>query len=196
MSDIVKNITDLESMRTEDLIRELKNCIEISVAQIVRMAQIVRILEDRGHDLADIRLGMLSHLRLVAYGQLLPEALAKLQGSPFLLKRVASLPIPDQRKIIEADAVEVVTPENPSDYRTVPLLALGRSEIFQVFADGALRDAGAQRSYLRDHHPIERKPTATDGERVVFDRKRGGFLIKGEFFSRKELTQLLARLEE
>lgn len=186
---------ELSGKSTDELLVELAKCVEVTAMQIQHMANIVRELEQRGENLDNIRLGILTYLRLIAYGQMLPEVLATYQGSPALLKRISTLPLPDQRLLLDHPEVIVVSPDDPVDHRRVPITSLGRKEIWQVFGDGKIRDAGQQRSYLRDHVP--RKMTRkTEESGIQLDAKRGGIVVNGQFISSKQMLLYLTQLKD
>ena len=195
MDITLPEIASLRKLDVDDLKKELVKELGVSVSHLIRLASIVRVLEEKGENLTELRLGMLTHLRRIAYGQLLPETVVALQTSPMLLTRVASLPLPDQKQIVEQGYVEVAEPDIEQS-RRVPLLSLARNEIMQVFGKDEIRDLDAQRNYLRNHQPRRRQARQVDSRGIQVDRKAGGIRVGGVLISRRELARYLADLSE
>lgn len=188
-------IDNFRKMDVDSLKKELVNQMGVSVTHLVRLASIVRVLEEKGENLAALRLGMLNRLRQIAYGQLLPDVVVALQASPLLLTRVATLPLPDQKQIVEQGYVEVAETDLEQS-RRVPLLALARNEIMQVFGKDEIRGLDAQRNYLRTHQPRRAQAQQVDAEGIRVDRKAGGIRVGGVLISRRDLARYLAELTE
>jgi hypothetical protein len=73
---------DLSVLSTVELRQELIKSLGITADNLVRLAWIVRLLEEKGEDLSDLKLGLLTHLRKIAYGQVLPELVVRFASSP------------------------------------------------------------------------------------------------------------------
>lgn len=143
---------------------ELAKAFRVTVEQIVRMAAIIRLLEDRGENLDDIKSSMLGNLRRVAYGQILPDVMVRFQSVPLLLNRVSMLPIPDQQRLLSDEPIKVMILENgKTDHRLVRPLKMSKSEIQQVFAGEHLRDDGEQVSWLRNGNDLLDSPSSRTG---------------------------------
>lgn len=190
-------IDALSSLNTEELRERLGKALEITATHLIEMAAIVRLLEERGEDMSDLRFGLLQYLRKIAFGQLLPEVVVKFQSSPLLMGRVAALPIPEQERVVNRGEITVVLIRDGGeiDRRLVPATSLSQSEIRQVFAPNHMRNEGEQVSWLR-----ERRPKKEAGEQVKrpikIQRTRGGVLVeKTTFISIEELRSLLKDLE-
>lgn len=197
--DMATSIEDhahlLAKLDTAELKEELAKSMRITGEHLLRMAAIVRILEDRGEDLRDIRYGIVGYLRRIACGQVLPEVVAKFQGAPMLLSRISHLPLPDQHRIVKCDSISVSAGvvDGEIQHRSVPLLAMSRDEIYQVFASDRVRDEAEQEAYLHGRGQSKRKQNQ-DG--VVLDKKRGGIIVDGKFISVSDLAGYIARLSE
>lgn len=190
-----QQISELRKLDTEELRQALADEMAVTAERVMRLAAIVRVLEERGEPIEDLRLGMMEYLRLIAYGQLLPEAVVQYHAQPLLLGRVATLPIPDQERIVRGDSIEVIEidGEGKSDVRKVPPSKMGRTEIMQVFGRGRIRDISEQRSYLKDH---PRKRVTNNQQGVVLDSRRKGITVNGVFIARGELARYLAQLSD
>lgn len=187
MDELLKSkITELEAMSSEEVRRIFFDAARVTVQKLAWMAAAVRVLEDRGDDLADLQTGLLQYVRKIAYGQTSAEVVSHFQGMPMLLERVISLPLPDQDKVL-AGPVKVMLPDG--DSRLVAATRLNRNEIVQVFAKDHIRDDGEQVGFLKS------RPPATARPEVVVDSKAGGIYVGGKFLSRDDLKMYLERLK-
>lgn len=187
-------IRSLAALNTAQLREQLAASLQLTAAHIVRLAAIVRLLEDRGEDLSDIRISILGWVRRVAHGQLLPEIMVRFQGSPLLLNRIANLPLPDQRRITDGEPLKIACMEDGTvGHRLVDPLRMSMGEISLVFAKDHIRDETEQLAWMRSRavKPGRRR------ERVELDYSRGGIVVSGKsvFLSIAELRQHLEQLE-
>ena len=183
---------DLMSLDIPQLRMELTECLDTTRRTVIRMAAIVRRLEELGEDLSDLKLSVLRYIRRIAYGQMDAEVLVKFQGSPRILRIVSNLPLPDQQKLIESESVELLTGDG-GDRRKVPLLAMSGSEFRQAFSYDGIRDDAEQMSWLRNNKP---SVVNHDKTRLMVDRDRGGLVFGSRFFSQAEILEALRRLNE
>jgi hypothetical protein len=100
----------LRAMSDDDLIAAQTEAFAVTEKNLIRLAIIVRIREERGHDLSGIRIGMMRHLRRIADGKLLPEVILKYAGDPLTASRVAKLPIEGQRRCLEQNLARARSP--------------------------------------------------------------------------------------
>lgn len=159
---------DLRTMDTEALREELYNAIGITVRAIERVAAIWTELEARGEDLSDVRFALSSYMRPVQSGRLLPEAVAQLAGRRRTLDLVATLPVADQRRLIEGEAVEVVKGDQETVEKNLDQMTF--SETAAVIRDGMIRTVNEQRLALK--RLGERRPRRRGGRkpRIAVDR--------------------------
>jgi hypothetical protein len=185
---------ELEGKQTQDLKRELLKAIDITVSMLIKAAAIVRVLEERGEDLSEFKFGLMSHLRRIAYGQLLPEVVAKCLGHSSL-RFIAGLPIPDQRRCISDHGVEIgVLRDGVVERLTKPLLSLDPPELKQVFALDHIRTPDEQVAWLRSQSlrketqrlKAEPSPWTISGKTILVSRPMT--------LSRKDLEQMLAAI--
>lgn len=188
----------LAEMTTEQLRGELARSLELTAAHLVRLALIVRTLEDRGEDLAGLRIHMLPYLRQIAYGQVLPEIVVRFAESPLLIRSISTLPIPDQRSIAEGRPVPMAIRKDDGsvDHRLVDPAYLRREQVAQVFARDRIRPIEEQIVLLEARgKPREPKP-ATKGGAVRPDRERGGIVVGRTFVPLSDVVSALAELRE
>lgn len=138
------------------------------VEQIMAAAAIVRVFD--GHDWDVGQLGVsardLHYLRRVAYNETLPELLMSDRFAGALASRVARLPLPQQRDVVQDKPVEVVT---GATCRLIRPSELTPAQVLQVFTYDRMRTAAEQRSYLEERaaqqpqHPTDPGPVVIDG---------------------------------
>lgn len=190
-SALAVHVEKFSSMSTEELKDELKRHWEVGVDRIIRVSAIIRILEDRGEDLSDVRNGMLHYFRKVAFAQLLPAVIEKFVGQPLLLNRAAAMPISDQERLIADSPLKLMSIENgKTDHRMVEPTKLRAAEIRQIFARDHLRDEGEQVSWLREKRVASRVASSE----VEVDTKRKELVVGGVRITLSELITYLARI--
>jgi hypothetical protein len=194
---------DLVGLPIEALRQELIQQTRKTAEGFLRLAWIVRLLEERGDDLSGLRFSLIPHLRRIAYGQLLPELLVRFGSHPSLLRRVSLLPIPDQKRLVERQSVElavlVIDPENGevpvyTKREADPGKLLG-PQIFQVFGPDRLRSYAEQCLFLDDAR-TRTPPTSPvlNTGRVRADLDRGGLILGRTFVPQAEVLEALGRL--
>jgi hypothetical protein len=149
-------------LTTDEAIDELSRRLGAIVNNLLRAAVLVKIIEDRGTNMDDLRErfgALLSHLRLIAYGQLEPQVVQRFYGKDDLIGRIATLPMPDQRRLANGDTVRVVI--FSEDGRTLTNRSLDPSKLSKkamarVFARGRIRDDAEQAAIL-DEQRIKSK---------------------------------------
>jgi hypothetical protein len=143
-------LDELSLLSTEELKAELARAMEITVAALRRMAAIVRVLEERGEDLSDLKNGLLHYLRRIAYEQCLPETVVRFGNVPILVRNVSKLPLPDQRKLAGGEPVPLVVrgPDGRFELRQADPLGLSGAQVAQVFAPDHVRDQSEQILWL------------------------------------------------
>jgi len=119
-----------------------------------------------------------------------------------VLGRVASLPLPDQQRVIDlvdrGQGINVARFENGEIQSVrIPVAHLSRKQISQVFARDHIRDDVEQVSWLRNKQDNTQKPQIIEGPRV--DRKRGKLMIPAHTelmaISKTELLRYLMQME-
>ena len=187
---------DVAAETTDELEARLAAALGRTAADLKDMATIVAELERRGEDLTSLRLGLIDHLRRIAAGQELPEIVVRYSGYPRLLRIASRLPLPDQRGLIDDDAVELACwREGRVEFRRVPPLALAGPQLRQVFDGDRLRTQAEQISHLESaaaRPPGDRRRPARGTVRA--DRQRGGVRIGRSFAPLADVLEALAQL--
>lgn len=185
-------VAEINSLSTDELRRELATSLAGTATHLVRLAVIVRTLEERGEDLADLKIGLLSYLRRIAYGQILPEVVVRFAEYPSLVRRIAALPIPEQLRLAQGEPVPVAirTEDGSIDHRLMDPLSLSGSQVAQVFSSDRIRTAAEQITAIETRRPRRRKKEG----RVRVDRERGGLVFGRSFFPHGEILAALAEL--
>lgn len=180
----------MASTNPGELIEELKTCMEMSTEYIIRMAVLVRRLEELGTPV-DLDIAILPIVRRIAYGQICPEVVITFQGDPLLMEKAAALPIPDQMTVATNAPIKIM--ERGGDHRMVAPLSMTRREISQVFGRGKLRSESEQVGWLRERMPEPKLKAMDDGE-IVIHQRRNGITVNGRFLSASDLAHYLSQL--
>jgi hypothetical protein len=189
----------LAEMSTARLRAELSRVLELTARNLMRLALIVRALEERGEDLSDLRLGLLPYLRQIAYGQVLPEVVVRFAESPMLVRAIAALPGPDQKRLASGEPVSLVVArgEHGHDIRMADPLKMTGDQIRQVFGKGRLRDEAEQVLMMEGHTGKKgRARLRNKVGSIVVDRRNRGLVIGKEFVPVAQVIEALALLGE
>lgn len=186
----------VSALPTERLRDELARGLAMTATNLVRLAVIVRALEERGEDLSELHgLGMVAYLRQIAHGQVLPEAVVRFSGYPMLLERVRGLPLPDQKRLTDGETVKlVILTDGRSDHRLADPLKLTRDQVSQVFARDHIRDEQEQRAMLEDRQARPKPSKPVFHGRIRADRERDGIVIGKTFVPAGDVLGAMADL--
>jgi hypothetical protein len=174
------------------LLAELQKSFDTSVKHIVRMAAIVRRLDELGVAI-EMESSVLPYLRKIAHGNLSPDLFVTMQGHKSMLNIASTLPAPVQQQIAKNEPIKVMSTNG--DFRMVPPLSMTTKEVSQVFAFGRIRDEAEQVGYLRGK--MQEKATtdqACEEDAVKIDRKRRGIVVGKTFISFIELEHFYKAL--
>jgi len=187
-------VDDLQQCDTATLREMLSTAMQDSADAIRRLAMIVRELESRGEDLSGLRIGIVNHLRRIAYGQTIPEVVLRFMQYPLLLKFVGSLPLPDQEQLATGVPVPLAfRTDTGVDHRLVDPLDLTGVQVRQVFVQGAIRSPEQQVAYLE----VAPKPTTAkklSNGSCRPDRERGGLRVGRKFLPLSDVLETVAEL--
>lgn len=141
---------DFSGVSTEDLRRELAASIGVTARTLVRMATIWAELERRGEDLSALRSGLMAYMPAIADGSLDPEAVVRCAGQATVLKMLASLPLIEQRRVLERGVPLLELQAEGGDMRTVdvPIERLSVAQARRAFAVDHIRSATDQAQLL------------------------------------------------
>ena len=196
-SDLPEELSNLATLDNAGLREELSRSIRMTAAHLLRLAWIVRLLEERGEDLADLRLGLITYLRRIAYGQVLPEVVVRFAESPLMVQTIAQLPAPDQARIAAGDPVTLMVrrPDGTFDRRLADPLRMRRDQAWQVFAKGRIRDEGEQILYLEDREKgTVRTSKRAANSAIQPDPARGGLIVGKRFVPSGLVVSALAEM--
>lgn len=143
--ELVSN-TDLALIPTPDLRRMLVEALGLTAQRLRQVASLIAELERRGEDLSELRITMLAHLRAIAAGTLLPEAVERYARRPTVLRRVMEMPISEQQRLLELASVEVLNVNGT--VKSLPPLAVPHNQVGQVFGECGVRSVEEQRAVL------------------------------------------------
>ncbi len=176
------------------LLSELQRSFDLSTKHIVRMAAIVRRLDDLGAQI-DIQSSVLPYLRKIAHGNLSADLFVAMQGYKTMLDVASTLPTPVQLQIAKNEPLKVMSTNG--DFRMVPPLSMTTKEISQVFAKGRIRDeaeqVGIHRQSLENRTHLARHPSR---ETVRLDRKKKGIFVGETFVSLIEIEYFYNELNK
>lgn len=184
-------------MTNEQLRQELARGLSITVEHLQRLANIWAELERRGEDLSDLRRGIAANLSLIASGTLAADAVVALASRPTLLKRLAGVPLDQQRAIASGEPLPVVVDDGKKyNVEMLPATALTMAQTRQVIDYGSVRTVDEQRAILADLKMTKRKPREESERRynVHADRERDGLFIGKMFVPKHEVIAALATL--
>lgn len=188
---------ELHELSTVELRDQLAGQLQLTADHLLRLALIIRELEDRGEDLSNFRLGLMPYLRQIAYGQVAPEIVVRYAGFPSLIQRVSRFPMPDQVRIASGEPVPlVVLRGEKTDVRQVDPLHLTREQLHQVFAQDHIRSVSEQAVIAEQRLLEPPKPVRTKRSRVKADPERSGIRIGRAFGALEEVLAALAQLSE
>jgi hypothetical protein len=156
--------SELGALSTDELHRHLTTAIGLTARAIANVASIWTELERRGEDLSRYKFALRGYMRAVSAGTLLPEAVASLAGQVRTLDLVASLPVPEQRRLIDGAEIEIVTGGGTTRKR---LPDLTWTEAARVIRDGTVRSVGEQQLALQRSERTRRAPVKGRPRRVL-----------------------------
>ena len=186
----LKKLNDLPTDRLKD---ELGKSLQLTSNHLVRLATIVRVLEERGEDLSELRIGLLGYLRRIAYGQVLPEVVVRYAEFPLLIQRIAALPLPEQQRLGAGEPVKVMVAKD--DHRLVDPLKMTRDQVGQVFARDHIRDEAEQLQLLQERTGRQRERKLPARRRVRADLERGGIVIGRVYADAGDVLAALGELK-
>lgn len=114
--------TDLKTLPTEQLMQLLVDVSRETAERMVFAAQVYMELESRGVNMAPFRTGIGRYWRAIAANKLAPEAVMRLAGNSTVLNALQSLPLAEQRRVLDEGVLRVVKEVNQPAVE-VPLMA-------------------------------------------------------------------------
>ena len=169
--DAVLKLTREESQRLA------KSLMCDTVENVRRLAQLVFRFEQEGWDSSELVNSQLHYVRLIAHGQLLPEAYVAV-ADPALLDVITRLAIPDQERVARNEEVQVLTGFNEEGKPLTPYMGLGC--IAPKVARTVLR--GGKINSIEEQIATERvklgkKLAKMKDAKITPDKRNGGFIV-------------------
>lgn len=190
---------DLKGRPTEELVRELVGLLGYTAEKLQRMAFIVAELESRGHPTTAIRDHFLMRqLRRIAAGDLLPEVIQHLLGSPTVIDAVARLPIAEQKRLLDSGKVDVLV---DGAMQPIDLARLTSESVNLAFGPDHLRNEAEQRQHIKQLKRIEdlrterSEPAPEPIWRVQAIPDRNGIKVGNTFAKVEDIVPVLAELK-
>lgn len=152
---LVKDASECAGKSNEELRVILEDGLSITCAGLIRAAAAVRQLDANGFDFADANCtATLPLLRKIAYGQLVPDAVAQFFRHPSLLGRLQRLSPPEQKRLSADFPIKVAEYDGTTiAFRAIPPSKLTPKQIRQIFASDHLRSEAEQAAWLREAEP-------------------------------------------
>jgi hypothetical protein len=187
---------ELAKMGPEDLRKALAKSLARTASELIRLAWIVRLLEEQGEDLDDLKLDLLPYLRLIAHGQLCPELLVRYGQSSALMRAARGLPMPDQERLATGESLPlaVLRPDGNLDCQLVDPALLTPAQARLVFAPGRIRPVDEQAILLRNPPPSRARPKSQVVGRARVGPFRDGIIAGGHFIPKADLVAALAAM--
>ena len=196
LTGIDAELASIRELDNESLRKQLSEALKLTAQSLLRLAAIIRTLEERGEDLSGLRIGLLPYLRQIAYGQVLPETVIRYAESPMLVQAISRLPLPDQRRLATGEAVPFALRKGDGsvDHRLVDPLLLRREQVNLIFVRDHIRTVEEQIAVLEARPQADAATVPASRAKVQADRKRGGIQIGRVFAPANEVTTALAEL--
>lgn len=140
---------ELESLTTERLKYELSSLLGLTAQNLLRLAMVVAVLEDRGEDLSAIKGGFLDLLRKIACGELLPDLVIFFASQPEKLRKASGLPTEQQQEIVNGRksipdrARKPASPREPTEAELEALIAQQKQALPAWWNKESVREMGA-----------------------------------------------------
>lgn len=171
--ETMPELPQLTELDTPTLRAELTDALSQDFARrLIRIAAIWAELERRGEDLSSLRTGIGTYLPAIAAGTVTPEAVVAFAGRESVLRKIATLPPDEQRRLAAGGTVLlVVGSESGYTHRMVPLAALPARSVNQVFGERCIRSESAQIAMLSAPPAAMKRSGRVKRGNVVVDRK-------------------------
>ncbi|WP_375592118.1 hypothetical protein [Chitiniphilus eburneus] len=167
-------LLELSSMSTQQLRTELAKILQVSAKQLIYMAAVWAELERRGEDLTDLRRGLGQYLPMIAAGALDAEAVVRHAGNTTLLKALATLPVPEQRRLLADGHLRVLELDESGQpvERLRPLPELPATEIRRLIHGGRVIPIEEQHVTATTTATASNQPWRVEGSFLVVGRTR------------------------
>lgn len=149
----------LETLSTTELKQLLAQAVSVTAKLIEVLANVWRILEDRGEDLSDMRTGIMRYLPMIASGKTDSSVVLKFAGQQVLLREVALLPNAEQKRLACGEKIPLVSMLNDGSYKTelVDVSSIHVRYYRQIFKMGEIRSEQEQKNWLNEQLTASRR---------------------------------------
>ena len=190
----------IAAMTIAELRQALTDSLTTTATALIRLALVVQALETKGEDVSELRVPLLTYLRRIATGQLLPGVVARFAENPALVRKVEQLPVTDQERLADGQPVQLVVRGangEPWTHRLADPSKLDAAQRGQVFAADHLRSAEEQILLLESRGlKAAAPPTPRPRTRKAqADVARGGIVIGSSFATAEDVLKALAELK-
>ena len=175
----------------QSLLSEMVECVSVTVFSIVKIGAIIRRLEELEFDINSLNLPNVEYFRKVAHGSMSADVFVKFAGLPVMMRRIASLPMPDQKMLVDGKPLKVML--RGGDHLLIAANDMTTDQVRQVFASSHIRSDAEQVAWLVDR---SQKCDVPAPSAVTLDRRRHGIIVGDTFISATDLAKYLGRLAE
>lgn len=161
-------VTDIKSLPTHQLKKELANGLTLTASTLTRLGQIWLELESRGEDLRELRVGIARTLPLIAKGILAAEAVVGFAGRPVILRYLEGVDINEQKRYADGQPIPVYIP-GEQEVQALPLSRIPAQSLQYLFDEGSVRTPSEQRLAMRNKKKINKNTKPKKLYSVVVD---------------------------
>lgn len=149
----------LQELSTKELKLLLGQAVSVTARLIEVLANVWRILEDRGEDLSDMRTGIMRYLPLISSGKTDSSVVLKFAGQQVLMREIALLPNQEQKRLANGEKIPLVSMLQDGTYKTdfVDVASIHIRHYRQIFKMGEIRSEQEQKRWL-DENSNRKKP--------------------------------------
>ena len=195
-------LSEVKALSNTELQQRFSELASQSAELVVRMAAIVKTLEERGVSLEAVREtcgAYLNYLRRVASEQLSSAAVAKFLYKPMLMQCVSRLPVSDQEALATGRGVKLVerTASGTWTHRVLDPAMLNGEQLRLVFAVDHIRNEAEQIHKLQWEQTKNSRPGKEKIGNLKIDREKRGVWVgrTKTFISEADLVAALAELK-
>ena len=195
----------LLAMTAEQRLCEFETAAADVAHRIARLARVVYAMKVAGDDMTPVQRhlgGALRLLLLIGSDRVLVEVFTLFGYRPDLWRKVASLDVVEQRKIVESGGrvpLLVLTQDGRRSEQMELLHELKDDELARVFGEAGLRTPEQQDAYLRRERLRVQEENSSLTERIgcaVVDPELGIVRVRTGTLSKAQIKAILRKLEQ
>jgi len=193
MNELI-NKDDLQQLDDNQLLKEFKNSLSLTVFHLQKMAVIWDILTNRGIDLSEYKKGLIEFVPLIAQNKLIPEFVTDFAGQRNLINHVSRIPVEEQRRLLKVGKVEKLTilEDGAEVVQNLDLNEIKSGELYQIFGSDKLRTIEDQRLLLIKQMPKskpKKQPKLKTYRKVSIDNNQEYLVLGSE--AKVKLSEVL-----